>query len=223
MRRVQLTAALLIATGLAGCASGPSGPVTARNNPSLYSVHQPVIQRNDYVLDLDASGDTLSVSEQARLAAWLETIELRYGDRLYVDEPRDYPAAGARAGVASLVGEYGMLLQPGSAPVIQGAVAPGTVRIVVSRATASVPGCPDWGEDQIAPTVRTSSNYGCATNANLAAMIADPNDLVIGREGNVDRSSQTANRAIRVYRDRAQTGASGTVTSPGTAGTQGGN
>jgi pilus assembly protein CpaD len=223
MRRVQLTATLLIATSLAGCASGPSGPVTARNNPSLYSVHQPVIQRNDYVLDLDASGDSLSVSEQARLAAWLETIELQYGDRIFVDEPRDYPAAGTRAGVASLVGEYGMLLQRGSAPITGGLVAPGTVRIVVSRATASVPGCPDWGEDQIAPTVRTSSNYGCATNANLAAMIADPNDLVVGRGGNVDRSSQTANRAIRVYRDRAQTGATGTVASPGIASTQGGN
>lgn len=221
MRRAQLTATLLIAAGLAGCASGPSGPVTARNNPSLYSVHQPVIQRNDYVLDLDASGDTLSVSEQARLAAWLETIELRYGDRLYVDEPRDYPAAGARAGVAALVGEYGMLLQPGSAPVVQGAIAPGTIRLVVSRATASVPGCPDWGEDQVAPTVRTSSNYGCATNSNLAAMVADPNDLVVGREGNVNRSSQTANRAVRVYRDRAQTGTAGTVASPGT--TSGGN
>lgn len=218
MRRVHIAATFLIASSLAGCASGPSGPVTARNNPSLYSVHQPVVARNDFMLDLDASGDSLSVAESARLAAWLETIELQYGDRLYVDEPRDYPAAGARAGVASLVGEYGMLLQPGAAPVVQGAIAPGTIRVVVSRASASVPTCPDWGEDQVAPTVRTSSNYGCATNSNLAAMIADPNDLVVGREGNVDRSSQTANRAVRVYRDRAQTGASGTVTSPGTTG-----
>lgn len=202
-----LLAASAAATTLAGCASGPSGPVTARHNPSLYSVHQPVVEHSHFVLELDASGDTLSDAERARLAGWLETIELRYGDRLYVEEPRDYPSIGARAGVASLVGEYGMQLQPGAAPVVAGTPAPGQIRVIASRATASVPGCPDWGEDQVLPTVRTSSNYGCATNSNLAAMIADPNDLVLGQQGNINGSPQTANRAVRLYRERAPTGA----------------
>jgi pilus assembly protein CpaD len=214
MRRVTSITAALIATGLAGCASGPSGPVTAQNNPSLYSVHQPVVQRTDFVIDLDASGDTLSYAERARLAAWLDTIELRYGDRLYVEEPRDYPSPGARAGVAGLVGEYGMLLQPGAAPIVSGVTAPGTIRIVASRATASVPGCPDWAE-KLAPSVATSPNFGCATNSNLAAMIADPNDLVLGQQGNSSSSAGTANRAVRVYRDRTPTG-TGTLQSPST-------
>jgi pilus assembly protein CpaD len=207
MRRATSITILLAASALAGCASGPSGPVTARNNPSLYSVHQPIVEHSNFVLELDASGDTLSASERARLAGWLETIELRYGDRLYVEEPRDYPSAGARAGVASLIGEYGMMLQPGAAPVIEGTPAPGQIRVIASRATASVPGCPNWSEDQILPTVRTSSNYGCATNSNLASMIADPNDLVLGQQGNINSGAQTANRAIRVYRDRQPTGA----------------
>ena len=207
MRRATSITALLALTALAGCTSGPTGPLTARNNPSLYSVHQPVVQRTDFMLDLDASGDMLSGSERARLAAWLETIELRYGDRLYVDEPRGYPSPGARAGIAQLVGEYGMLLQPGSAPIVAGNVAPGTVRVIASRATASVPTCPDWGEDQILPRVATSANYGCATNSNLAAMVADPNDLVLGQQGSVDGSAVTANRAVRVYRERQPTGA----------------
>lgn len=205
MRRAASITALLAAFGLAGCASGPKGPVTARNNPSVYSVHQPVVQRTDFVLDLDASGDTLSAAERARLAAWFDSIELRYGDRLYVEEPRDYPSPGARAAVASLVGEYGMLLHPG-APVLAGTTAPGTIRIIASRATASVPGCPDWGESQMMPSVNTSANYGCATNANLAAMIADPNDLVLGQQGNVGASSGVAGRAVRTYRERQPTG-----------------
>lgn len=206
MRRATSITILLAATSLAGCVSGPSGPVTARNNPSLYSVHQPVVQHHNFVFELDASGDTLSPAERARLAGWLDTIELRYGDRLYVEEPRDYPSSGARAGVASLIGEYGMLLQTGPAPVIAGTPAPGQIRVIATRATASVPGCPDWSEDQILPTVRTSSNYGCATNSNLAAMIADPNDLVLGQQGNINGSAQTANRAVRVYRERTLTG-----------------
>lgn len=214
MRRVTSITALLIATGLAGCASGPSGPVTASNNPSMYSVHQPVVQRTDFVLDLDASGDSLSDSERARLAAWLDTIELRYGDRLFVEEARNYPSPRARMGVAGLVAEYGMFLQPGAAPVVAGSTAPGTIRVIASRATASVPGCPDWAE-KASPTVTTSTNYGCATNANLAAMIADPNDLVLGQQGNNSGSAGTANRAVRVYRDRTPTG-TGTLQSPST-------
>lgn len=222
MRRATSITALLLATGLAGCASGPSGPVTARNNPSLYSVHQPVVQRQDYVLDLDASGDNLSVTERARLAAWFDTIELRYGDTLYVEEPRDYPSPGARADVARIVAEYGMLLHTG-APVVAGSTGPGMIRVIASRATASVPSCPNWGEAQIAPSVATSANYGCATNSNLAAMIANPNDLVLGQQGSVASSANTANRAVRVYRERPPTGTLPLPSSSTTARPTGGN
>lgn len=198
--------ALIAAAGLGGCTSGPQGPLTAANNPSLYSVHQPVVQRTDFVLDLDASGDTLTAAERARLVAWFDSIELRYGDQLFVEEPRDYPSPGARNEVAGVLSEYGMLLRTG-APVVAGQTVPGTIRIIASRATASVPGCPNWSESQIAPSVTTSANYGCALNSNLAAMVADPNDLVRGRTGTTNGSGATASRAVRVYRERQPTGA----------------
>ena len=205
MRRLtSLTAISVLALGLGACTSS-QGPLTAANNPSLYSVHQPVVQHTNFVLDLDASGDQLSPSERARLIGWFEGIELRYGDQIFVDEPRDYPSPGARADVGRVLGEYGMLLQNG-APVTNGNVAPGTVRVVASRATASVPNCPNWNEQQIAPTGNTSANYGCGVNSNIAAMVADPNDLVRGRQGSVDSSAHTAARAVRVYRERQPTG-----------------
>ncbi len=207
MRSVtSLTALALLPLGLAACVSNPGGPLTATNNPSPYSVHQPVVQRTDFVLDLDASGDTLSPAERARLIGWFESIELRYADRIYVEEPRGYPSPGARNGVADVLGEYGMMLHDG-APVTAGNVAPGVVRVVASRATASVPGCPNWGVSDIAPRSSTSPNFGCATNSNLAAMIADPNDLVAGRPGSIEGSSRTAARAVRVHRERQPTGA----------------
>lgn len=201
----RLAPVILLTAGLAGCASGPRGPLTAENNPSLYSVHQPVVQRSDYFIDLDAAGDTLSAAERARLVAWFETIELRYADHIYVDEPRDYPSPGARGDVGSVLGEYGMLLQNG-APVLPGAIAPGTVRVIASRATASVADCPNWHENPARSSVATSPNYGCAFNQNLAAMIADPNDLVRGRTGSANGSGALATRAVRVYRDRTPSG-----------------
>ena len=120
-------------------------------------------------------------SEAARLDGWFRSLDLRYGDSVYVDGGAYSEAA--RAQVAGIAGNYGMLVSHG-APVTAGAVAPGNVRVVVSRNVASVPNCPNW-ERPSQPNYnnRTMPNLGCAVNSNLAAMVANPEDLVHGREG----------------------------------------
>jgi pilus assembly protein CpaD len=102
-------------------------------------------------------------------------------------------------------------------PLPAGAVPPGTVRVVASRSTASVPGCPNWAPAEIAATGNTSSNYGCATNSNLAAMIANPNDLVQGQDGSA-QGAATATRAINSYRKVEPTGQEGLMQSSTTEG-----
>src|SRR3546814_11334058 len=77
-----------------------------------------------------------------RLDGWFSSIGLAYGDRVSIDNPDSYANAGVRDDVARLLGNYGMLLSD-VAPVTAGSVPGGTVRIVVSRSVASVPGCPD--------------------------------------------------------------------------------
>ena len=94
----------------------------------------------------------------------------------------------------------------GAAPVTEGRVEAGTVRVVASRASARVEGCPNWTDPGIESPTRTGTNYGCATNSNLAAMIADPDDLVRGRDSAGRDTSVVAGRAIRVYRERVPTG-----------------
>jgi pilus assembly protein CpaD len=214
MRIRTITALAVTGVALAACTSSPRGPITAANNPSLYSVHQPVVERTNYVLDLDAAGDTLSAGEQARLIGWFRSIELRYGDQLFVEEPRDYPSPGARSGVAGVLGQYGLFLRDG-APVMEGAVRPGTIRVIASRFVASVPSCPDWTATDARSNVNTSSNYGCGVNSNIAAMVANPNDLVLGQPGSVASSGAVANRAVRVYRETKPTGGQ-PLTSPST-------
>ena len=166
--------------GLAGCVTPETGALTSVSNPSLYSVHEPVVRRSEFVFDLAADGGRVSNAELERLHGWFASIELRYGDRISVDE--GYAAGSAREDVERAVSEYGLSLADG-APVTAGAVPAGSVRVVASRSTASVPGCPDWAPEDngVTPRQTTSTNYGCATNANLAAMIADPNDLVVGQ------------------------------------------
>jgi len=204
MTRFTSSAALL-AMALTLSACGPeTNRLTPVSNPSLYSVNQPVVQRTDFVLDVAGSGG-VSASEKARLADWFESLRLGYGDRVYVDQA-GYGDARSRADVAEVAADYGVLLNSG-APVSAGAAAPGMVRVIVSRATASVPGCPIWEDEPVGAPERTASNYGCATNSNLASMIADPNDLVLGQEGNEVRDNVQGAKAVKLYRDRAPTGA----------------
>ena len=202
-RRILATAAL-VGLAVGGCAP-TTGQLSPTSNPSLYSVHQPVVERTDYVFDVATGGQGVAASEQARLDAWFASIDLGYGDRVAIDEPRGYEDAAARRDIARVAARYGLLVSDG-APVTNGSVAPGTVRVVASRASAHVPGCPAWNSDAIGPVNNTSSNYGCATNSNLAAMIANPNDLVLGQDGTVAGSANTATRAIRTYRERRPTG-----------------
>ena len=200
------TFAAVIALGLGASACAPvNHELTALNNPTLYSVHQPVVQRTDFVMDVATSGDRLAAAEQERLRAWFASIGAAYGDRISIDEPRGNESASVRADIASIAADYGLLLSDG-APVLSGEVRPGTVRVIASRATASVPDCPEWGEDQMTPTVNTSSNFGCATNTNLAAMIGNPEDLIHGQVAGGAGSAIVAGRAVRVYRDREPTG-----------------
>src|SRR3546814_14284849 len=72
--------------------------------------------------------------------------------------------------------------------VTRGSVPAGMVRVVATRSTARVDNCPDWSAPSH-PNVQasTTSNFGCASQSNLAAMIADPNDLLAGKRSETRR------------------------------------
>jgi pilus assembly protein CpaD len=195
---------LALAAAAALCGTAAASAERGEGNRSLYSLNQPVVQRTDYVLDVASQGGGLSATDRGRLAEWLESLGLGYGDRLYVDA--DYSDAEARSDIAQLAAGYGMMLSRG-APVTPGVVQPGTVRVIVSRTEASVPGCPNW-DNPTGPSA-TSTNYGCGVNSNLAAMVADANDLVLGQTGDASGDAATASKAIRAYRSAAPTGTGG--------------
>ena len=195
-------ALLALATALAGCTH--DRPTVEMRGVS--SVNVPVVSRADYVFDASAPDGSLGPAEEARLDGWFQGLQLGYGDNIYVDGAY---SDGARADVARVAGRYGMLVSNG-APVTAGAVAPGMVRVVVSRTKASVPNCPNWSVPS-QPNLENASmsNLGCGVNSNLAAMVANPEDLVHGREGNGLSDATTASRAIGVYRTTPPTGTKG--------------
>ena len=195
------TALLLVAAALSGCAH-QRGPVPAAG---AEPVNQPVVARSNFVFDAAAPDGALTPSEAARLDAWFNSLDLRYGDSVYVDG--GYEAS--RGQVAQIAGNYGMLVSAG-APVTAGAVAPGIVRVVVARTVASVPNCPNWSTPS-SPNYnnKTMPNFGCGVNSNLAAMVANPEDLVNGREGSGVGDAMTASKAVGAYRTAPPTGTKG--------------
>ena len=194
-----LLLATLPATLLAGCG----------DYRGLESARQPVVSRTDYSFDLATSGYALAPGEDARLAGWLASMRVGYGDAISIDDPTG--SAGARDQVTALAASRGLLLAD-TAPVTAGPVAAGTIRVVVSRATARVPDCPTFrGEDGITPnfSARTTANYGCGTNSTLAAMVANPVDLVRGQPGSDTLGPAVAVKAIDAYRKATPSGGGG--------------
>ena len=202
MNRPILFAPLLAALVIAA----PFGAGQAdRYNRGAESVHQPVVQRSDYVFDVTGNG--LDPVEATHVRQWFNAIGLAYGDRISIDG--SVGTAGSNRDIAAIVADYGMFLSAG-APVTQGAITPGDVRIVVSRSTASVAGCPDFSQPSQPNFVgAASSNYGCAVNSTLAAMVANPEDLVNGGQTGSAPNGETAAKAVRVWRNADPTAKGG--------------
>lgn len=191
--------AVVLASAVAGCAT-PGQQLPSRG---VESVHQPVLNRSTFTVDLSAPGGVLAPSELARLDSWFQSLDLGYGDSIYLDGAY---AETTRAQLAEVAGRYGMMVLP-AAPVTAGMVPAGSVRVVVSRNRAEVPGCPDWTVPA-SPNYenRMMSNFGCSVNSNLAMQVANPEDLFHGRAGPATVDAIAGAKAVEMYRNWPLTG-----------------
>jgi len=200
--RTKLAILVLASAAASGCSYTPHD----LPDRGLAAVNVPVVTSADYVFDASAPGGVLAPGEGERLNGWFQGLGLGYGDTVYVDGAY---ADRAQAQVAAIAGRYGLIVTPG-APVTAGAVPSESVRVVVSRRRAEVPGCPNWTvPSQPNYNNRSMSNFGCGVNSNLAAMVANPEDLVHGREPGGTTDVRSATKAITFYRTAPQSGEKG--------------
>lgn len=187
-------------------------------NRSVESRKVPVVETSRMTYDLRlGAGSDRSDAQLGALDEYFRSIGVAYGDRISVDDPSQLGAASRRQAIAEIVARYGLLLDEAT-PVTTGSVPVGSVRVVITRTRASVPGCPDWsGSSVYDPDASVSSNYGCATRSNIAAMVADPNDLIVGKSHS-GGDGQTGASAIGAYRNPPPKTAPSTLTIPLVAG-----
>lgn len=176
----------------------------------LETVHQPVVAQTDYALDLLVGPDGLGAGEAQRLRGWLAVLAPVPGASIAIDDPA--ASAGARGEILAVSAERGLRLS--SRPAAQGsAPVPGTLRVVVTRSTASVPSCatPAPSATLVNFDAHTSGSFGCAINGTLAAMVADPNDLLRGKSDDGTATAITVAKSVGAWRKAAPTGAGGTA------------
>ncbi|MDP4022787.1 CpaD family pilus assembly protein [Methylobacterium sp. NEAU 140] len=196
---------LLAACAVAGLAAACKGdpPATGAIDTADYRARHPIVLA-DGTRSLDvfpAGPGHLDPRQAAEVDAFMLEYR-RYGrGGVLMEVPRGLPPAQAAAAerTAALLARRGAEdgLPPGTiAPSAYAVAAPGLaapIRLSFQRMQAKVDGCGLWPQDLGVSNFasdfsnRPYWNFGCAMQANVAAQVADPVDLVRGRtEGRID-------------------------------------
>jgi pilus assembly protein CpaD len=210
MKTHALATAAALALAAGACAHKP--PVAA-NAPTSADQHRIAVSESQQRLELAiAAGDTaLSAEEQESVEAFAR-LYVRQGHGALV---MTTPAGGANAESAALISRD-VRMRLASSGVPFSSIAATTVSdatrndapIVLNftRYSAEGPACePLWKQDLAhASDNQPWSSFGCAQQANLAAMISDPHDLVAPRSEDPRDAARRA-RVLEAYRQGQQT------------------
>jgi pilus assembly protein CpaD len=200
-----------LAAAVTACSPNPTPPprfaTTVGEDPNPIKVKTTPV---DYTVHFLPGVASLSPEATTSLQAFLRDQHARPGETATVKSD-DSPLGDARRSrVVAALRQAGLGTE--SIGASDGG-ARNTLVVSLMRSTVVLPRCPNWpqlvGNDNNAP----SSNLGCATANDLAILVADPNDLVRGREPG-PAPAEPAIRAAETYR-------SGTSPSGGDSASQG--
>lgn len=206
--KVAAITLLALASSLAACANRDS--ITVGSVPDDYRTNHPImIAEKEFKLDLAVgAGDRgMTKAQKATLEGFLANYDRSARPVLSILKPigsknefaaseaaRDFAQTAHRSGIDSsrvVVSGY----QAGSADVS----AP--VRVSYINVAAQTNKCGRWSEDLgNNPENKHYANFGCAYQNNLAAQIANPNDL-LGPRRPTEIDAENRSVVIDTYRD----------------------
>lgn len=211
LRLASTVAASALALFAGGCATKAT---EADNLPTVADTHKIAVTRADERLEVSiGAGDVaLSAEEQASIQDFARTY-VRQGHGALV---MSAPAGGANADAARIMSaDVRMRLAGHGVPFA--AIAASTYEapdkdaappliLSFTRYDATAPECaPLWQQDLAhAHDNKPWASFGCAQQANLAAMISDPRDL-LGPRPEDPRDAARRARVLEAYRQGQQT------------------
>lgn len=188
MRATIAAALLLSAAALAGCGANPDRMNTNAIPDDYRTRHPIVLTEAEHTMDIPiATGDrglTMAVRDNIRGFASDHAAKSRGAVQIML--PRGSVNAAVadrmRKEIRSVLLKAGVprdrLIETSYDASGHGDNAP--IRLAFFAITAKTGPCGEWPEDLVENTVenRNYHNFGCATQSNLAAQIANPMDLV---------------------------------------------
>ncbi len=215
--RLHLSLCLGLGLALAGC-TPPASEWSDAQAPKQIRVD--VVRLQHATAFMPGSAD-LAKGEADGLAAFLDQAEVTADDHVYFEPARSDKLAAARIGqLTRKIGPRGLgaITLPANATDM----ADDQIMIFVERYVVTPPDCPNWTKPPFGDHSNTMpSNFGCADANNLALMVADPRDLVIGRTLGPVEGNPAIYGYSRYRNDRAKLPAGTSLT--GFGGLSGGN
>jgi pilus assembly protein CpaD len=178
----EMTANLLRGLSLAallaaGSCSAPSGGKMVFDDP--IANHPIQVEPSSQSLRVSVSPAGIAPADLAHVEAFVSDYQAHGNGKIVISAPEGPLASAEVAVIADRINAMGVSRE--QILVAGRDAAPGDGRIELNYVSyqASTASCGDWSED-LAYTIqnKTSANLGCAVQHNVAAMVADPRDLL---------------------------------------------
>jgi pilus assembly protein CpaD len=194
-----LAARLLLLVGMLSLAACDTGFDSAEKSDPLPPKHNQVeLVAVDHDVNFARGAKSVAPGEIAGLSNFLRDNAVGDGDTVTVDNPKGASSLTAARQAAVLTELKALHVRAASTPATTQVA--NAVRIHITHAVVIAPQCPDWSKPEADNSDNSpSSNFGCATEADLAAMVANPADLAKGRVSGTADGAVLA-RGVELYR-----------------------
>ncbi|MDX8520560.1 CpaD family pilus assembly protein [Mesorhizobium dulcispinae] len=203
--------AIALAASLAGCANFHRDSLTVGAIPDDYRTNHPIViaEKNQKIdLPVGAGDRGMTVSQRDTLLGFLDGYDRSAAPALTIAAPvgsanqaaaqaasRDFARLAIAAGVKRdriVMTSYQSVVPEASAPV----------RVAFVAVKAQTDKCGRWPEDLLQTSEnRHYADFGCSYQNNLAAQMANPNDL-LGPRKQSDIDAENRGKVIDLYRAR---------------------
>lgn len=205
-KKFRLPVAFAVALLLGACSGfGPNGQLEAI---TVKQTHPITVDEQAASLMLRVPPDSASLSDDdiGRLHAFAHSYKSRGNGPMVMSIPTGAPNRGAASRAAAEVETFldGLAIGPARLRLshyrASGAASDAPLILSFSQYVATPSPCGNWSEDYaFNPGNTRSPNFGCATQNNLAVMVADPGDLVAPR-GMTPADAQRRDVVLERYR-----------------------
>lgn len=182
-----------------GAANYADGDNQKRNEVSMVRI--------PYVVTFPADSTDLSNDSVEKLDIFMMKSNVSYGDELSMDFALERDGNLSEQNqkrlsfLTKLLKKRGLRLSPEVTPY---GMSPAShqARFLISRYVVTPPRCGDWSQPSTDNYGNASMpNFGCATQATLGLMVANPRDLITGVNNSMP-DSEKASKAIHTYRTK---------------------